>query len=161
MKRAQIKMFESLAVLVVFFFFLVFGASFYFKLQESSLKRQLEENTQLKVVQIAQKSLTLPELECSRIGVQRENCVDLLKVQQLKDLVDSNDAARLDYFRTFEYSKISVHVIYPPPGDEIVIYDKPDTEHKQQSRVVQLPVLIYLPQPNAYAFGYLEVIVYA
>ncbi|HSU73223.1 MAG TPA: hypothetical protein VLJ21_05240 [Candidatus Binatia bacterium] len=158
MKRAQVKMFESLAVLVVFFFFLIFGASFYFKLQESSVKRQMEENAQLKVIQIAQKSLTLPELECSRIGVQRENCVDELKARKFAELL-TNENVQVDYFKTFEYAKVSVHKIYPD-ADEVVIYDKEDP-NRQESRVAQIPVLLYLPETNHYAFGYLEVTVFA
>lgn len=160
MKRAQIKLFESLAVLVVFFFFLIFGASFYFKLQEASLKRQFEENTQLKVVQIAQKSLTMPELECSRIGVQRDNCIDYLKAIKFKELLDSGADVKLDYFKTFEYSKITLHRVYPGP-EAIDLYLRDDPENKQEERVLQIPVLIYQPLSNEYAFGYLEVRVYA
>jgi len=159
MKRAQIKMFESLAVLVVFFFFLIFGASFYFKLQESSLNRQLEQNTQLRVVQIAQKTLTLPEISCSGLSVERENCVDVLKVQEFsRILADPNNAdARVDYFKVFENSDIRVVQIYPQPA-EWDIYSNQDGD---ESRVLQIPVLIYNALPDTHSFGYIEVRVYA
>jgi len=87
-------MFETLAVLVVFFFFLIFGASFYFKIQENSLLRELERSAQLQAVQTAQKALTLPELDCSFAGVQRQNCVDIDKVLKFTDLLNNNQNAR-------------------------------------------------------------------
>lgn len=146
-----------MAVLVVFFFFLIFGASFYFKLQEASLKRQMEENTQLKVIQIAQKSLTMPELECSRVGVARENCVDILKVQEFQQLLVTDPDARVDYFNVFENSHIRVVEVYPEPNT----WEIYENEKGEESRIVQIPILIYVPHSSHYAFGYLEVRVFA
>ncbi|MBI4145004.1 hypothetical protein HY493_02255 [Candidatus Woesearchaeota archaeon] len=156
MRRAQIKMFETLAVLVVFFFFLIFGASFYFRLQESSLEREFDRNTQLRAVQIAQKSITMPELECSFAGVQRENCMDVLKVQAFAELLATEEAF-IDYFPVFQYSTLTVRQVYPSQL-EWVVYNRPRGE---QSTLLQIPVLIYDPNTNRHQFGYLEVRVYA
>lgn len=156
MERAQIKMFETLAVLVVFFFFLIFGASFYFRLQESSLEREFDRNTQLKAVQIAQKSITLPELDCSFAGVQRENCVDVLKAQEFAELLSTEEAA-IDYFPVFQYSTITVKQVYPA-AQEWRVYDRPRGE---QSTLLQIPILLFNPNVNKNQFGYLEVRVYA
>ena len=41
-RKAQIKMFETIAVLVIFFFLIVIGVSFYFVMQSSSYNRQVE-----------------------------------------------------------------------------------------------------------------------
>lgn len=155
--RAQVKMFETLAVLVVFFFFLIFGASFYFKLQENALHRELDKNTQLRAIQIAQKSIHLPELDCSFAGVQRQNCVDLLKVQLLASRITASDTAKLDYFNTFEYSTLTFTEVYP---DTItyIIYDKPQGD---SVTTIQIPVVAYRATDRGYAFGYLEVRVYA
>ena len=155
-RKAQIKMFETLAVLVVFFFFLIFGASFYFKIQENSLLREIERNEQLQAIQIAQKSLTMPELDCSFAGVQRENCVDLQKVERFADLLSINENAQIEYFKTFKQSKITITQVYPP-GQELVIYSRPETE---ESRAIQIPMLILDSKNNVYNFGYMEVRVY-
>jgi hypothetical protein len=159
MKRAQIKLFESLAVLVIFFFFIVFGASFYFKLQESSLRKQLDENSQLHTQQIAQKSSTMPELECSSLGVAQENCIDVLKVQAFANLLANDDTARLDYFKLFDYSTLVVHEVYPS-ADSWTVYDRQQENKTTSSNVIQIPVLIRHPAQGANAFGYLEVKVY-
>jgi len=156
-RKAQIKMFETLAVLVVFFFFLIFGASFYFKIQENSLLRELERTSQLQAIQIAQKSLTMPEMDCSFAGVQRENCIDLQKVERFTDLLSVNENAQIEYFKTFKQSKITVTQVYPPVAAEWVVYERPETE---ESRAIQIPSLIYDSRNNIYNFGYIEVRVY-
>ncbi len=149
-------MFETLAVLVVFFFFIIFGASFYFKLQENSLQKELDKNTQLQAVQIAQKSVHLPELDCSFVNVQRENCVDSLKVSAFANLLQ-DDTNVLEYFKSFGYSSLSVVQVYPSQSTTVV-YDHPkDTS----VTVMQIPVLIYVAAQNRYGFGYLEVKTYA
>lgn len=149
-------MFETLAVLVVFFFFLIFGASFYFKLQENSLHRELEKNTQLRTIQISQKSLHLPELDCSFAGVQRENCVDLVKAQTLASLITSSDTAKLDYFRLFEYSTLTFTQVYP----DSVTYTIYDKSQGDSVTAIQIPVVVYQATDSSYGFGYLEVRAY-
>ena len=155
-RKAQIKMFETLAVLVVFFFFLIFGASFYFKIQENSLLRELERSAQLQAVQIAQKSLTLPELDCSFAGVQRSNCVDVDKVVILMDLLNTDSTAQVEYFKTFKQSKVEITQVYPA-GPSWTIYSRPETN---ESRAIQIPILIFNSRTNNYNFGYVEVTVY-
>ena len=155
-KRAQIKMFETLAVLVVFFFFLIFGASFYFKIQENSLIREFERSEQLRSIQIAQKTMTLPELDCSFAGVQRENCVDIEKVLEFRRLLSTDTNAQIEYFKTFKQSKINITQVYPF-RDSWTIYSRPETN---QSRAIQIPVSILNGRTNDYSFGYIEVTVY-
>ncbi len=150
-------MFETLAVLVVFFFFLIFGASFYFKLQENALHRDLDKNTQIRAVQIAQKSVHLPELDCSFVGVQRENCIDFDKITALTALLMSSDAAKIEYFKSFEYSTLRFHQVYPESVD-YTIYDR---KQGDSTTALQLPVVVYHAIDGSYGFGYLEVLVYA
>ncbi len=149
-------MFETLAVLVVFFFFLIFGASFYFKLQENSLLRELDKTGQLRAIQIAQKSLHLPELDCSFVNVQRDNCFDVLKVDKFGALVNADDNALLEYFKTFEYSTLTVYRVYPLPATT-VIYDR---VQDGSITVLQIPILLFTAKQSDYGFGYLEVKVY-
>lgn len=62
-RKAQLKMFETIAVLVVFFFLIVFGVSFYFVMQRSSYNKQVERNMQITAIDIAQKISDIPELD--------------------------------------------------------------------------------------------------
>ncbi|MBI4151288.1 hypothetical protein HY492_04120 [Candidatus Woesearchaeota archaeon] len=156
LNRGQVKMFETLAVLVVFFFFLIFGASFYFKLQENSLMRELDKTGQLRAIQVSQKSLHLPELDCSFVNVQRDNCFDILKAQKFGALVTADENALIEYFKTFEYSTLTVYGVYPVPST-IVLYDR---QRDGSVTVLQIPLLLYDARQGDYGFGYLEVKAY-
>jgi len=80
-KKSQIKMFETIAVLIVFFFLIGFGMTFYFMIAKSGAKKEAERAQSLKVIQVLQKISHLPELDCIRVGVETENCFDLIKLR--------------------------------------------------------------------------------
>jgi len=153
-KKAQIKMFENVAVMIIFFFLLVFGASFYFTLQKASLQTQVERINQLAAVQQALRLTYLPELDCSFLGVQKENCFDEFKVVSFHDNKPENNLA---YFNIFGYSNITLKRIYPA-GPDIPIYNR--TINSSYTRT-QIPVLVCEngcdPLNLQYSFGVLEV----
>ena len=154
-RRAQIKLFESLAVLVVFFFLLVFGISFYFVLQKASINRQIAEQGELSLVQLVQKVETLPELSCSEVGVQVDNCVDALRLNMLKSLLDSNPLVVQKYFDIFGFSRISVEKVFPGNQTVFVLMDYARTNASFD--VVQVPLTLYNPLEKSFDFGVLEV----
>jgi hypothetical protein len=158
-RRAQIKMFENIGVMIIFFFLLVFGASFYFTIQKASLEREAERINQIAAVQQALRLTFLPELDCSFAGVQTENCFDRLKVEALADF---NPRSTLTYFNIFGYSNVTLRTIYSPmtsvvPGP-ITIYSR--TVVGSYTRTT-IPVLICEdgcdPLNLKYSFGLLEV----
>jgi len=155
-KKAQIKMFENVAVMIIFFFLLIFGASFYFTLQKASLQTQVERINQLAAVQQALRLTYLPELDCSFIGVQKENCFDKFKVDSF---AESNPTQNLAYFNIFGYSNITLKTIYPYPETK-TIYDR-TPPNISSSTQTQIPVLVCEngcdPLNLQYSFGVLEV----
>jgi len=159
MKKAQIKMFETIGVLIVFFFLLVAGFVFYFNIQSSSLQKQLAQQTQLKSLKSAQRAVFLPELECSFVSVQRENCFDRYKLAVLQDVISKNTNIKNTYFKTFGYSNISVREVYPE-GGVIDLYNNPPEEFSTALKS-RLPVLLYDPVTRDSAFAVMEVTTYA
>jgi hypothetical protein len=156
MKKAQIKMFETIGVLVIFFFLLVAGASFYFKMQESALEREVAKQAQLRSLQAAQRATYLPELDCSLVGVQRENCFDRVKLRVFPE-VASQQAE--EYFWIFGYANITVRELYPEQGAPVPVYDYPLQEYKHAPKSL-VPVLVYDPFSRAYSFAVMEVTTY-
>jgi hypothetical protein len=160
-KKAQIKMFENVAVMIIFFFLLIFGASFYFTLQKASLQTQVERINQLAAVQQALRLTYLPELDCSFLGVQKENCFDEFKVISFHDNKPENDLA---YFNIFGYSNITLKTIYPNPlypnFETKKIYERAPPNISSSTQT-QIPVLICKngcdPLNLQYSFGVLEV----
>ncbi|MEM4282213.1 MAG: hypothetical protein QXU88_00560 [Candidatus Woesearchaeota archaeon] len=163
-KKAQIKMFENIAVLVIFFFLLAFGTSFYFTLQKSSLQREMERIAQLGNIQQALRLTFLPELDCSFAAVQTENCFDRLKFDALADQLKPGSQRWLEYSAILGFTSIKLKTVYSslsPPPEEKLLY-----ERKLNATAIrtEIPVLICEngcdPLNQSYSFGILEVTSY-
>lgn len=150
-------MFETLAVLIVFFFLLVFGISFYFVLQRGSYNRQVERNAQLISVELTQKISDIPELDCALAGIQIDNCIDMVKLQEFNAILQNSTAA-VQYFDLLGYSKITAAEIYP----EILQYELYDRQPDAFSTAYKnnVPMLLYNPISRKFSFGILEVMTY-
>ncbi len=160
MAKAQIKMFETIGVLVIFFFLLIAGAVFYFNIQESALKKELAQQAQLKSLQAAQRAMFLPELDCSFVSVQRENCFDRFKLAAFQTVTQAQSRAKEAYFGLFGYATITITEVYPQPGLSTVIYDHPPEEYVRALKS-RSPVLLYDSVAKQSAFGLMEVTTYA
>ncbi len=158
-KRAQIKMFETIGVLVVFFFILISGTVFYFNIQKSAMQKELAKQAQTKSLQAAQRAMFFPELDCSFASIQRENCFDRFKLAAFAQVM-SQPAAKEAYFGIFGYAVINVTEVYPDPGFSAMIYDNPPELYVRAIKS-RSPVLLYDPIGKRAAFGLMEVTTYA
>ncbi len=152
--KGQIKMFETIAVLVVFFILLMFGLTFYSKIQKITLNRELEEIAVLKAIDTSEQISFLPELQC--VGVQDIDCIDILKIDAAEFIIDEN---RLDYFDTFGFSNVFIIEVYPDTGEEWEIYNLPKKEDKGKL-ATQFPVSLHDPIEDTYSFGVLTIEIY-
>jgi hypothetical protein len=157
-RKAQIKMFETIAVLVVFFFLMIFGVSFYFVLQRSSFNKQVERNMQINAIDISQKISDIPELDCVLSGVKIENCIDFYKLQMFAELL-KDPAYSNDYVPVFGFSNITVKVIYPGEGSSVILYQKVPTTWRGAYKNI-IPMLIFDPVSGFYYMGVMEATVY-
>jgi len=155
--KGQIKMFETLGVLVVFFFLLAVGFAFYFQAQKSSIMRSAEVGYEQQAFNTALKAMYLPELDCSFLSAHRENCVDLMKAREFAKLKHNASALQF-YYEEFGDAKIVLREVYPG-FESIVLYDNPPPELSQQI-VIKSPILIYDALTDTYKFGLLEVLKY-
>ncbi|MBR9691284.1 hypothetical protein GOV06_00700 [Candidatus Woesearchaeota archaeon] len=151
-KTAQVKMFETIAVLVVFFVLIMFGFMFYTKIQKGSFEEAREENLILKAIDTSQKISFLPEFQCSRDNIQEENCIDMLKLDAAEQVINKN---KLDYVETFGFSRVYIQEVYPSQ-DEWNLYDLPKQEDKGKIST-QFPISLYNPLTDTYSFGVLFV----
>lgn len=181
-KRAQIKMGESVGILVIFFLLLVFGFSFFGKVSQSSLAKSEQEAFELKSVNVAQMFLFLPELQCTEQESVDVDCIDIYKMNELLKLTSTkpdgtgafpgyDEKTRLYYFNLFGSAKVTLVQVYPDPGLDPFITNNGFTLYTDGSRpfygnlatkytkklATNIPVSIYNPLRNTYAFGYLKV----
>jgi len=157
-RKAQVKMFETIAILIVFFFLIVFGVSFYTLMQKSSFEKENEKNVQLKSVAIAQKVAYLPETDCAMIGIQIDNCFDVHKAKALQHIFQTDDTKQLAYFPILEYSTITLERIYPHTGEKVVVYNL--TGERVRKIPTFYPIVLYNATSKTFDFGVLEVDVY-
>lgn len=156
--KAQVKMFETIAVLVIFFFLIAFGLTFYMMISKSSAKKAHERFLQLQAIQTVQRLSTLPELECAVIGVQIENCFDKIKINKFSELLQTEKAKEW-YYKIFGFSEITITQIFPETTTPSITLYSNKLEDKGYS-FSQVPVLLYEPMQNTFSFGVVETKLY-
>ena len=155
MKKGQVQMFETIAVLLVFFFIIAFGLAFYFVIAKAGAQKAMLRQQQMQAVENAQRLTTLPELDCTQKGVQTERCVDKLKVKALSEML-GNDNIRADYYSTFGKTRLVIREVFPPGSPDLEIYNRPVLNGTGWTTTL-LPVKVYDPFTDKYAFGAIEV----
>jgi len=152
MGKAQVRMFESIATMFVFFILLTFGFMFYSRMRQASFYSKLGELRQLKIVELAEKVKNLPELGCSSNAILQHDCFDLIKVEKLPDMVTANPDY---YYDLIGYGNVSVEEIYP----ETRTYQIYERQKKGQnvSRAVFMPIALYDAPSKLTHFGVLVV----
>src|SRR3989344_128999 len=155
--RGQMKMFETIAVLIVFFFLLAIISVFYLSAQRSSIT---DESTRLGeglALQTVFKALYLPELDCSFLLSQKDNCMDVLKLKSFEARLQ-DESVSAGYFEEFKDARIAVSEIFPRKQSWLLYKHEPSVRASEQ--VTQSPVLLYDGRTDSYAFGVIEVRTY-
>jgi virulence-associated protein VapD len=175
MKKAQIKMAETIAILTIFFFLLVFGLGLYVRIQKQVFLEEQEKNAALRGLQIAQKAAYMPEFQCSVQNIQDDNCFDIYKVKIFNNKIygvdgepggsgtdADNEGLISRYYDVLGHSKLIVQQIYPPvippENENITIYDflKEDSTFMSTSMI---PVSIFDGGNRVYSIGILHITV--
>ncbi len=151
--KAQIQMGETIAVLFVFFILIIMGMVFYTQYMKNDLQEKKEKSQSDKSVEIAQRLMFLPELECGNTCVsERSNCIDILKLEQAGNLMAENEKY---YYDLFEFSEINVTQIYPDTTSW-GLYSRSHETFKS-SFETNIPVALCDPVTRRYSFGILTV----
>ena len=156
-KKSQMKMIESIFVIIIFMIILMIVVVFFARFQRTetqfaSLERSLRES-----VELVQTVASLPEVSCSQGASILETCVDLIKLEILDELSSSE---RLYYFDIFRYATIVVRQFFPDSDEDLswVVYNltKPDSSFFTTA----IPVGLYDSDGRRTYFGIMEVTYY-
>ena len=158
--RGDIKLFETIGVLIVFLILLGFAIIFYNFVQKSSFEQELQKIAEGKSQEISEKALLLPELDCSLTGITEINCIDLFKLKGFGAIVNGSLDAEAEYFTVFETSEVVVRQLWPPSNASIVLYNKTPEKYRSKTLFAS-PILLRQPLQNANIFGIIEVTTYA
>ena len=157
MKKSQIKMIESIFVIIIFMIIFVIVIVFLSRFQRSESDFQRTEASLQKSIELAQIFSSLPEISCTEGSTFVENCVDILKLESFNNMASSDV---IYYFDLFRYGTITVRKFYPEPENERewVLYDvqKPGSGFFSMG----IPMAIYDPITRRTYFGIMDVVYY-
>jgi len=154
MKKAQIKMWTTIAVLIVFFIILMFGFIFYTQIERIGLEKSQREAEARRSIAVAQVVANLPELQCSLGTVEKGVCFDLYKIKAFE-----NEYANYwtYYYNMFGYAEINVKQINLENSEETLYPLYNNTGDKNSSTLGLIPISIYNPVNKEFLFGVVEV----
>ncbi|MEK6943184.1 MAG: hypothetical protein AABX00_03930 [Nanoarchaeota archaeon] len=155
-KKSQIQIGETISVIFVFFILLLIGFMFYAKVLKGNAAIESDELAQLRSVEIAQRVMFLPEMQCSTDVTDSKNCIDKLKVESAKNVMNLN---AVEYFDILGFAKIKILQVYPS-YEETEIYSKDLSDFKNKFST-NVPVSIYDPIKKEYNFGLVSIETYS
>lgn len=136
-KKSQIKMTETIGILVIFFILLLFGLVFYAQYQKSSILKQEARFLEKRAVASSLKTIFLQEIRCEE-SETTGTCIDLYKFDILAGKIE-NDANYTTYYSNVFYGmNISVRNLVSP--EEIILYESPITWTRKTN--VQTPIIL-------------------
>jgi hypothetical protein len=169
LKRSQLKMGETISIIIVFFI-LIFSVFIIYANQKSDkIKEKISEKEMLRSVEMGVKAAFLPEIQCSEsqcIGCT--GAMDMLKLDAVSNYTNAPNNAGLIfkspyYFQDFGYSIINVEILYPSWEDlpEIIkhnwtIYEKVPNKYNEIYRTYT-SINIFDPFNDRCYFGVMEV----
>lgn len=119
-KRSQMKMLETILVLLVFFFLLVFGLIFYVGFSSRQKGMDYEEEMGSLALQASQRFSSLSEIKCTTGGsYEKVGCMDIYSLEIFSIQADENYDV---YRKLFPNTKIEITQIYPSKK-HWVVYD--------------------------------------
>lgn len=162
MKKAQMKMGENIAILLIFFIILGVVIIFYGVFKIGEVQETQREQFEKEAIRVALTATYLPELACTDDNHIVENCFDLEKALIMKDLINTSDEYFLLYQNEFMNSKVSFEIIFPEPTGERIIYNHPPANFTDMIPTF-IPIAIKDPKRpfgQQYSYGLLTVGVY-
>ena len=125
------------------------------------LKLEIAEKFDIQAVEIAQRTYSLPELQC---GEQKDmGCVDLYKMEYFAKMFEQDESKYIEYASILGQSLIKIHIIYPEPISpyEITLYNK-SIPNVTAPRTL-MPILVYnatMGETKGYMFGFMDIRTY-
>jgi len=148
-------MMETIAVLFIFFVLVLVGFIFYIRIAQGNMEIDKEETRQLKAIEVAQRAMFFPELQCSEENIVASDCIDILKLNAAADIISQN---QLYYYDRLGFSKIVVTEMYPT-SNNWTLYDRSLVKFADKI-TTHLPISIFDAKEKKYSFGIMKVDVY-
>ena len=162
-RKSQLRIGETMMVMVIFFILLVIGLIFYAKVQQHLSAQEAEEYMAKRAKDMALSVSFLPEIQCTKTGTEDFDCIDKVKLEVFQKIVPNSPYSR--YYRNlFSNTKISIHEIFSatsPPAQKVDLFEAViDKEAIRGSQIIFIPVTIYDPRTDQNSYGYIKLEVF-
>ncbi|HYD03196.1 MAG TPA: hypothetical protein VEC16_02755 [Alphaproteobacteria bacterium] len=156
MKKAQIQLGESVAVIVIVIIMLVIGITFWSKVSNSDIEEVNTQANELSVIEIANSVSEMSEFKCYDSNVNKVKCVDYYKVKSMGDLTQQRGDVYQYYSNYFQNSKITIQILYPH-AENITLYDA-NLSNSTKSLLIPVPVNVknYISRQTYYGLIVVE-----
>ena len=151
-KRAQMKMFETIGVLIVFMIIFSIGISFYGRVQEQSFLDAQAKFSEFDSIKMSVVAMHLPELSCTLRDVVGSSCIDLDKARFFE--AHSSDI-RAHYVTLFGQGRIWIEQFYPSEMTFELYNLTPSSDYALL--LTPHPIVIYNSTTRSYGLGTLYV----
>jgi len=138
-------MVETVMVLVVFFFILAIGFTYYQRFSDRGIDKRASDALSSRALKLGRIALSLPELQCSSDNVIEENCVDVLKIKAMEDMLAQNTDLQLIYADVFSFGRVYVEEAYPNKATYDIYKAREPPGGIQQREVLHFPINIWDP----------------
>jgi hypothetical protein len=141
-------MFETIAILFIFFILLVLGLIFYANVQGQEQQKKSREFRELRAIENMQKLMFLPEIQCGKQGIEIYTCADALKLDALEQQIQENPVYYADLFGN---TQIVVREVYPGTKSWLI------TNRTETGIKSFIPISIWYPVEDRFSLGLLEI----
>ena len=169
LKKSQLKIGESILVLMIFFILLVLGLIFYAKIQMHINEEEKDKFQSKRIIDMALAVKFLPELQCSTQATEEFDCIDLAKLASFESVVAENVLYQRYYAQLFPNAKIIINQSFTPRGEILseagkVLIDniyESNPEQRSSLTILSLPVTLYDPIMDINSFGFITLEAYS
>lgn len=133
-RKAQIRMTETIGIIIIFFVLIVFGLIFYSNYQKTALIKQRNQILEKDAIGLSLEITYLQELSCEQTE-QIGTCIDLYKLKALTEISQDNSF----YSNLFGSADIYIHDIINNKTYEL--YNSRLTNFTKRTRV-RTPILL-------------------
>ena len=154
LKKSQMKILESIFVLIIFFFILIFGIIFYARFSQISGEDAYRDIMLRQGMDSTERFKYSNEVLCtSGWSGTRSDCIDIFKLKAFMKLGEERSEQFNQYYPN---SIINVTIVYPESNARSMIVFNSTTGNEPSSSVSFIPVVLYNATSERNYFGFIK-----
>lgn len=146
--KAQIQLAETIAVLIVFTIFLVFGLYWFSQSAGETVNQNQAQLENLELLEMTKAIMSLPEIQCSIAARPDTSCVDLERIRALNNRTQEDPETNEHYqdrYDTNTRGRYALEVIDVQTNTRYEIFNYTTNQAGASRQQQAIPVVLYDP----------------